>query len=62
MTRKLHPVKYAANALSLSIWTLRSWAYAGKVASHKVGNRLMISEDELNRIIAETERPRLEGK
>lgn len=44
---------------NLSPWTLRGWAYKGKIASHKVGSRLMFDRAELDRFIKETERPRL---
>lgn len=43
----------------LSPWTLRAWAYKGKVASHKMGTRLMFDRAELDRVISESERPRL---
>jgi len=56
---QLLTVKEAAGVLGLSVWTLRGWAYAGKISSHKLGKRLMVSREELNRILAETERPRL---
>jgi hypothetical protein len=38
----------------------RLWAYRGKVASAKLGSRLMIPTSELDRIIAENLRPALE--
>lgn len=44
----------------LSRWTWRSWAYSGKIASHKMGARLLIPISELNRVIAEGYRPRVE--
>ena len=58
--RKLLPLDEAADTLGLSPWTLRLWARKGKVASHKVSTRLMFANDEIQRIIAESERPRLE--
>jgi excisionase family DNA binding protein len=56
---KLLTIQEAAQTLNLSVWTLRSWAYAGRISSHKLGKRLMVSQEELDRILAETERPRL---
>jgi excisionase family DNA binding protein len=47
----------ASERLSLSIWTLRGWAYAGKVASCKLGSRLLIPESEVDRLINESLRP-----
>lgn len=57
--RKLLGVVEAAEELGLSHWTLRSWAYSGRLASHKLGTRLMIPRTEIDRIVAESERPRL---
>ncbi len=57
--RRLLPIKEAANRLGLSVWGLRAWVYAGKCASHKIGDRVMLSESEVERIIRESERPAL---
>jgi excisionase family DNA binding protein len=59
---KLISVQGAAAALGISVWTVRAWAYAGKISSNKLGKRLMVSSAEIDRIIAESERPRLEKK
>lgn len=56
---RLKPVKIAAIEVGLSVWGLRAMAYSGRIASHKVGNRLMIAQQEIDRIIRESERPRL---
>jgi excisionase family DNA binding protein len=56
---KLLTIQEAADSLGISVWTLRGWAYAGRISSHKLGKRLMVSQKELDRILAETERPRL---
>ncbi len=55
--RTLHPLKDAARRLGMTVWGLRAWVYAGKIASHKIGSKVCISEDEIERIIAESERP-----
>lgn len=57
--RTLLPVKVAAQRLGLSVWGARGLCYSGRCASHKIGNRLMIASDEIDRIIAESERPRV---
>jgi hypothetical protein len=58
--RELVGLEEAARILGgVSIWTLRSWAYKGKVASHKLSTRLMFDRAELDRVISESERPRL---
>jgi len=54
---RLVSVAEAAGRLGLSIWTLRNWAYAGKVASCKLGSRLLIPESEIERLISESMRP-----
>jgi excisionase family DNA binding protein len=59
---KLLTIQDAAHLLGLSVWTLRGWAYAGRISSHKLGKRLMVSQGELDRIVAETERPRLKDR
>jgi len=44
-----------------SRWTLRSWAYAGKISSVKIGGpkgRLLIPVSEIERILQEGFRPR----
>lgn len=58
--RQLLGVVEAADELGLSHWTLRAWAYSGRISSNKLGSRLMIPRSEIDRIIAESERPRLE--
>lgn len=58
---KLVGVKQAGLALGISLWTVRSWAYSGKIASHKVGARLLVSVEEIERVIRESERPRVKG-
>jgi len=53
-------VKQAAEMLGLSPWTIRQWCYSGKIASHKIGTRLMVSPEALDQLLAETLRPRLQ--
>jgi excisionase family DNA binding protein len=51
-----------AEALTgVSRWTWRRWAYDGKVASVKLGKRLLIPTAEISRLVAENTRPALEG-
>lgn len=57
--RRLLPVKAAANILGCSVWTVRAWCYSGAISSHKIGAKLLVAEDEVERVIAESERPRL---
>ena len=39
------------------MWTVRGWAYSGRIASIKLGARLMIPTTELDRLIKENLRP-----
>ena len=43
----------------ISRWTWRRMAYAGRIASSKVGKRLLIPTSEIDRILAEGYRPAL---
>ena len=57
--RFLRSVNNAGEQLGLSHWTIREWCYRGKLASHKIGTRLMVPQSEIDRIITESLRPRL---
>ena len=59
LTAKLLGVDKAEALYGLSRWTLRRWAYDGKIASVKMGRRLMIPVEELERLVAEGTRPAL---
>jgi excisionase family DNA binding protein len=50
-----------AEMLGLSIHTVRAMVYAGRIASVKLGSRLLISSLEINKLIAENERPRIKA-
>jgi excisionase family DNA binding protein len=45
----------------VSRWTWRRWAYDGKIASVKLGKRLLIPTAEIERIIERGMRPAIEG-
>lgn len=45
----------------VSRWTWRRWAYNGRISSVKLGRRLLISQSEIDRLIAESTRPRVEA-
>lgn len=42
-----------------SRWTVRAWAYEGKITSVKVGSKLLIPIAEIERLIAEGTRQRV---
>jgi hypothetical protein len=51
-----------AQLYPFSHWTIRQWAYNGKIESIKIGGpkgRLLIPVSEIERIIVEGTRPRL---
>jgi excisionase family DNA binding protein len=50
-------VKDASHYMGLSEWTLRKWAYAGKVASIKLSTRLLFDKAELDKVLTENTRP-----
>jgi hypothetical protein len=43
----------------VSKWTWRRMAYAGRIASSKIGKRLLIPVSEIDRVLAEGYRPAL---
>jgi hypothetical protein len=56
---KLTTVKKFAETIGLSPWTIRHYAYTGRVASVKLGTRLLIPVSEIDRLIEENMRPRV---
>jgi excisionase family DNA binding protein len=46
-----------ADQLGISVWTARAWAYEGRIASVKIGSRLQIPYEELDRLIKKNLRP-----
>lgn len=45
-----------------SKWSWRRDAYSGKIASVKLGARLLIPVSEIRRLVAEGMRPRIDGR
>jgi excisionase family DNA binding protein len=41
----------------ISKWTWRRWAYSGRIASCKLGTRLLVPATELDRVAAAGTRP-----
>jgi hypothetical protein len=58
--RKYLGVDQAEMLTSISRWTWRRWASCGRIQSIKLGGRLLIAVAEIERLIAENTRPRLE--
>ena len=57
---KLHSIPSAAGILGgVSHWTVRAWLQQGRLTPTRVGGRIMISERELERFLAQEQtRPR----
>lgn len=55
--KKLIGVSEAEQVTSVSRWTWRRCAYTGRVASVKMGSRLLIPRSEIDRIIEKNLRP-----
>jgi excisionase family DNA binding protein len=53
-------VQAAETVTGISRWTWRRWAYKGRVESAKVGARLLIPRAEINRLMTESTRARIE--
>jgi excisionase family DNA binding protein len=50
--KQLHDVKSAARLLSISPWTVRSYIHDGKLKAVRIGRRVLLCEEELERLIA----------
>jgi hypothetical protein len=59
VAREYLGVDEAQTVTGRSKWTWRRDAYEGKIASVKVGRRLLIPVSEIRRVMAEGLRPRL---
>lgn len=55
-------VAEAESMTGVSRWTWRRWAYDGKIASVKLGKRLVIPASEIERLVSQNTRPALEGR
>ena len=59
---ELVSVQGAETMTGRSRWSWRRDAYEGKIASVKLGAKLLIPVAEIRRVIAESTRPRLDSK
>lgn len=55
---RLIGIDEAAFQTGLSTGTLRNWCYSGKLTSHKLGRRLLVSAESLDELIRTSECPR----
>jgi hypothetical protein len=58
-SQRLLSIKDFGALLGVSLRTVRGWDYKGRVASVKLGARMMIPVTELDRLISENLRPAL---
>jgi excisionase family DNA binding protein len=56
-TRDLLTMTEFARRLGISVWTARSWAYKGRIASVKLGARLQVPAAEIERLVLKGLRP-----
>jgi len=50
---KLYDVKVAAEMLSVSPWTVRSWIGKGKLRPVRIGRLVRLDEEELERFVTQ---------
>jgi excisionase family DNA binding protein len=55
---KLYSVDEAADLLRLSHWTLWKWLQTGKLRGAKIGDRRVIRESELQRLVIDDPKER----
>jgi excisionase family DNA binding protein len=56
--KKLLSVEDAAGLLGISKWTVRSYIRDGRLKPVRLGRRVLLAEDELERLVAEGQEPR----
>lgn len=55
-------IEDVAARLGVSPWTIRTWIRKGMLSYHKIGRRVLLVEDELRQLLANTHVPaRLSG-
>jgi hypothetical protein len=56
---KFMGVEQAEAYSGISKWSWRRKAYSGEISSYKIGKRLILSKDEIDRVLAAGYRPAL---
>ena len=57
MEERLHTLEESVARLGVAVWTLRGWIQFGKIESHKLEGKRLISESEIRRLIEESRVP-----
>jgi excisionase family DNA binding protein len=55
--KALKNVEEAARLLGISRWTVRSYIREGKLKPVRLGRRVLLAEDELERLVSESQEP-----
>jgi excisionase family DNA binding protein len=55
--RALKSIEEAAGLLGISPWTIRSYIRDGKLKPVRLGRRVLLEEDELERLVADSQKP-----
>jgi len=55
--RALKSVDEAAGLLGISPWTIRGYIKTGKLKPVRLGRRVLLAEDELERLVAQGQEP-----
>jgi len=58
---RFYSVDEAAKVLTLSHWTIRAWIRDGRLRSAKIGDRRVIRESELQKLIVDDPRRTASG-
>lgn len=56
--RPLKSIEEAAGLLRVSPWTVRAWIRHKKLRPVRLGRRVLLSEEELERLVLEAQQPR----
>jgi excisionase family DNA binding protein len=56
--RALKSVEEAAGLLGISPWTIRGYIRDGKLKPVRLGRRVLLAEDELERLVAQSQGPK----
>jgi excisionase family DNA binding protein len=55
--KALRSVDEAAGLLGISKWTVRAYIRAGKLQAVRLGRRVLLREEELERLVVESQQP-----
>jgi excisionase family DNA binding protein len=50
-TDRLMDINEASRFLGYSHWSVRAWTRSGKLASHRIGRKILVYESDLRRLL-----------